>query len=70
MPKTTLAADRKDKLTRTERKALTRSSLMQAALALMGEGRSFTGLGWSRKWALPCAVCCARYAKTTFRNQK
>ena len=45
MPKTTLAADRKDKLTRTERKDLTRNSLMQAALALMGEGRSFTSLG-------------------------
>ena len=45
MPKATTPADRKDKLTRTERKDLTRSSLMQAALALMGEGRSFTSLG-------------------------
>ena len=34
-----------DKLTRNERKDLTRASLMQAALALMGEGRSFTSLG-------------------------
>jgi AcrR family transcriptional regulator len=39
------AADRKDKLTRTERKDLTRNSLLQAALTLMGEGRSFTSLG-------------------------
>ena len=39
------AAERKDKLTRTERKDLTRNSLLQAALALMGEGRSFTSLG-------------------------
>lgn len=40
-------ADRKDKdkLTRTERKDLTRNSLLQAALGLMGEGRSFTSLG-------------------------
>ena len=35
----------KDKLTRTERKDLTRNSLMQSALDLMGEGRSFTSLG-------------------------
>ena len=35
----------KDALTRTERKDLTRNSLLQAALALMGEGRSFTSLG-------------------------
>ncbi|PTT88247.1 HTH-type transcriptional repressor FabR [Pelomonas sp. HMWF004] len=34
-----------DKLTRTERKDLTRASLIQAALDLMGEGRSFTSLG-------------------------
>lgn len=45
MTKPTSAADRKDKLTRTERKDLTRNSLLQAALALMGEGRSFTSLG-------------------------
>ena len=36
---------RTDSLTRSERKELTRSSLLQAALALMGEGRSFTSLG-------------------------
>lgn len=35
----------KDTLTRTERKDLTRNSLTQAALQLMGEGRSFTSLG-------------------------
>lgn len=34
-----------DKLSRTERKDLTRASLLQAALDLMGEGRSFTSLG-------------------------
>jgi AcrR family transcriptional regulator len=39
------AAERKDKLSRTERKDQTRNSLLQAALALMGEGRSFTSLG-------------------------
>jgi AcrR family transcriptional regulator len=41
------ASKRKDKdsLTRTERKDLTRASLVQAALQLMGEGRSFTSLG-------------------------
>ena len=44
---TTVVARRtnKDALTRTERKDLTRNSLVQAALALMGEGRSFTSLG-------------------------
>ncbi len=35
----------KEDLTRTERKDLTRGSLLQAALALIGEGRSFTSLG-------------------------
>jgi AcrR family transcriptional regulator len=45
MTKISAAAERKDKLTRTERKDLTRNSLLQAALALMGEGRSFTSLG-------------------------
>ncbi len=35
----------KDSLSRTERKDLTRTSLLQAALDLMGEGRSFTSLG-------------------------
>ncbi len=34
-----------DKLSRTERKDVTRASLLQAALDLMGEGRSFTSLG-------------------------
>jgi AcrR family transcriptional regulator len=45
MTKPTAAPEPKDKLTRTERKDLTRNSLLQAALALMGEGRSFTSLG-------------------------
>ena len=45
MTKLSTLAERKDKLTRTERKDLTRNSLLQAALALMGEGRSFTSLG-------------------------
>ena len=36
---------RPDTLTRSERKDLTRASLLQAALALIGEGRSFTSLG-------------------------
>ncbi len=47
MSASTAVVRRKDKvaLTRTERKDLTRSSLLQAALALMGEGRSFTSLG-------------------------
>jgi len=45
MTKPSTVAERKDKLTRTERKDLTRNSLLQAALALMGEGRSFTSLG-------------------------
>lgn len=45
MTKATTAAERKDKLTRTERKDITRNSLLQAALALIGEGRSFTSLG-------------------------
>lgn len=35
----------KEDLTRTERKDLTRSNLLQAALTLIGEGRSFTSLG-------------------------
>lgn len=35
----------KPALSRTERKDLTRSSLTQAALQLIGEGRSFTSLG-------------------------
>ncbi|OYT94003.1 MAG: TetR family transcriptional regulator [Burkholderiales bacterium PBB3] len=39
------ATTRKDSLSRTERKDLTRNSLLQAALQLMGEGRSFTSLG-------------------------
>ena len=36
---------KKDSLSRTERKDMTRGSLTQAALTLMGEGRSFTSLG-------------------------
>ena len=40
-----VATTRKDSLSRTERKDLTRNSLLQAALQLMGEGRSFTSLG-------------------------
>lgn len=39
------ATKREDALTRSERKNLTRNTLLQAALALMGEGRSFTSLG-------------------------
>ena len=39
------APTRKDALSRTERKDLTRNGLLQAALHLMGEGRSFTSLG-------------------------
>ena len=39
------ATTRKDALSRTERKDLTRNSLLQAALQLIGEGRSFTSLG-------------------------
>ena len=45
MPKATPLAERKDQLTRTERKDITRGGLLQAALSLMGEGRSFTSLG-------------------------
>lgn len=45
MTKPSTQAERKDKLTRTERKDLTRNNLLQAALGLMGEGRSFTSLG-------------------------
>lgn len=41
----TSANKRADTLTRSERKDLTRASLLQAALALIGEGRSFTSLG-------------------------
>ena len=39
------AAKREDALTRSERKDLTRNGLLQAALHLIGEGRSFTSLG-------------------------
>jgi AcrR family transcriptional regulator len=45
MTKPITTPEPKDKLTRTERKDITRNSLLQAALALMGEGRSFTSLG-------------------------
>ena len=38
-------AKREDSLTRGERKNLTRNGLLQAALNLIGEGRSFTSLG-------------------------
>jgi TetR/AcrR family transcriptional regulator, fatty acid biosynthesis regulator len=38
-------AKSKDSLSRTERKDITRAALLQAALDLMGEGRSFTSLG-------------------------
>ena len=39
------APPRKDALSRIERKDVTRNGLLQAALHLMGEGRSFTSLG-------------------------
>src|SRR3990167_4170273 len=45
MPVPSSAAKRQDTLTRSERKDLTRASLLQAALDLIGEGRSFTSLG-------------------------
>ena len=45
MTKLSTDVEPKDKLTRTERKDLTRNNLLQAALKLMGEGRSFTSLG-------------------------
>ena len=44
MKESTPVSKRKDSLSRTERKDLTRASLLQAALALIGEGRSFTSL--------------------------
>ncbi len=45
MPPAPPAAKREDALTRSERKDLTRNALLQAALHLIGEGRSFTSLG-------------------------
>ncbi len=45
MPKSTAASKGPDALSRSERKDLTRGTLLQAALTLMGEGRSFTSLG-------------------------
>ena len=45
MPPPPPAAKREDALTRSERKDLTRNGLLQAALHLIGEGRSFTSLG-------------------------
>ena len=45
MPVPSSAAKRQDTLTRSERKDLPRASLLQAALDLIGEGRSFTSLG-------------------------
>lgn len=45
MPPLLPPAKREDALTRSERKDLTRNGLLQAALHLIGEGRSFTSLG-------------------------
>jgi AcrR family transcriptional regulator len=45
MPALSTVPKRQDTLTRSERKDLTRASLLNAALDLMGEGRSFTSLG-------------------------
>ena len=45
MPTPAPPSKRSDALTRSERKDLTRASLLKAALDLMGEGRSFTSLG-------------------------
>jgi TetR/AcrR family transcriptional regulator, fatty acid biosynthesis regulator len=45
MPTPAPSSKRSDALTRSERKDLTRASLLKAALDLMGEGRSFTSLG-------------------------
>jgi AcrR family transcriptional regulator len=45
VPTPTPTARRADPLSRSERKDLTRAALLQAALQLMGEGRSFTSLG-------------------------
>jgi TetR/AcrR family transcriptional regulator, fatty acid biosynthesis regulator len=45
MPDSTLATRRREYLSRTERKDLTRGSLLRSALDLIGEGRSFTSLG-------------------------
>lgn len=44
MTETPAGSRRKEALSRTERKDITRATLMQAALDLMGEGRSFTSL--------------------------
>lgn len=45
MSSSPLTLKRIDVLTRSERKDLTRNNLLQAALKLIGEGRSFTSLG-------------------------
>lgn len=45
MPDKRSAAKTAEPLTRSARKDLTRANLVQAALTLMGEGRSFTSLG-------------------------
>lgn len=45
MSSSSAAQKRADSLTRHERKDLTRKNLLQAALTLIGEGRSFTSLG-------------------------
>jgi AcrR family transcriptional regulator len=45
MSSPSVSLKRLDNLTRSERKDLTRNTLLQAALNLIGEGRSFTSLG-------------------------
>ncbi len=45
MPNTPPPARREDALSRSERKDLTRNGLLQAALHLIADGRSFTSLG-------------------------
>jgi TetR/AcrR family transcriptional regulator, fatty acid biosynthesis regulator len=45
MPSKSAAQKAPEPLSRTARKDLTRANLLQAALTLMGEGRSFTSLG-------------------------
>ena len=45
MPPDRTASKNPEYLTRSARKDLTRANLLQAALTLMGKGRSFTSLG-------------------------
>jgi AcrR family transcriptional regulator len=45
MPPRAAAPNISDTLSRSARKDFTRTSLLQAALTLMGDGRSFTSLG-------------------------